>query len=284
MRLVDALIAFPFVILILVLVVLIGPDRKFGPVPAGLPATLIAFCSWAGPTTRGSRGRRRSRCASATYCRRRDPRLLGRRRIVRHLVPGVARVTAAYAVGDAILAVVVIASLAFLGAGVQPPTAEWGNIMYEGRAYIESAWWVTVAPGVVLATTGVALSLVADALLAGDRTAGERAARGRPPRGRTRRLRGPDRRLASRRRRSCLGLVGETGSGKSLTCRARRLLPRIPGAWSAGQRFRRIDLRALTRQVAGASGSRIALVPQASMSGLDPVMRIGRQLRRPFAP
>ena len=43
MRVVDALIAFPFVILILVLVVLVGPDRKVGPMPAGLPATLIAF-------------------------------------------------------------------------------------------------------------------------------------------------------------------------------------------------------------------------------------------------
>jgi peptide/nickel transport system permease protein len=80
----------------------------------------------------------------------------------------VLRVTASYAVGDAILAVVAIASLAFLGAGVQPPTAEWGNIMFEGRAYLESAWWITIAPGVLLAITGLALSLIADALLASD--------------------------------------------------------------------------------------------------------------------
>ncbi len=84
------------------------------------------------------------------------------------LHPGVLRVTASYAVGDAILAVVVIASLAFLGAGVQPPTAEWGNIMYEGRAFLESASWITDAPGVMLAITGLALSLLADAFLSSD--------------------------------------------------------------------------------------------------------------------
>jgi peptide/nickel transport system permease protein len=170
MRLVDALIAFPFVILILVLVVLVGPDRTIGPMPAGLPATVIAFLlvGWA----------YYARLARAqTLALRGSDHVLAaeilgysqRRIVVRHLAPGVARVTAAYAVGDAILAVVVIASLAFLGAGVQPPTPEWGNIMYEGRAFVGTAWWITVAPGVMLAITGVALSLVADALLSGDR-------------------------------------------------------------------------------------------------------------------
>ena len=142
--------------------------------PAGLPATVIAFLlvGWA----------YYARLARAqTLALRRSDHVLAAeilgysqgRIVVRHLAPGVARVTAAYAVGDAILAVVVIASLAFLGAGVQPPTPEWGNIMYEGRAFIATAWWITVAPGVMLALTGVALSLVADALLSGDRTVGD---------------------------------------------------------------------------------------------------------------
>ena len=169
MRLVDALIAFPFVILILVLVVLIGPDRRLGPTPAGLPSTIIAFTlvGWAyyARLARGQTLALRER----EYIVAAEIMGFSRRRvIVRHLMPSVLRVTASYAVGDAILAVVAIASLAFLGAGVQPPTAEWGNIMFEGRAYLESAWWITIAPGVLLAITGLALSLVADALLASD--------------------------------------------------------------------------------------------------------------------
>ncbi len=166
MRIVDALIAFPFVILILLLVVLIGPARVIGPAPAGLPATVIAFLvvGWAYYA--------RLARAQALALRQKEyvvaAELLGYSRprvVIRHLAPTVLRVTASYAVGDAILAVVVIASLAFLGAGVQPPTAEWGNIMFEGRGYLQSAWWITVAPGAFLALTGLGLSLVADNLL-----------------------------------------------------------------------------------------------------------------------
>ena len=169
MRVVDALIAFPFVILILVLVVLIGPARTIGPMPAGLPATVIAFLlvGWA-YYARLARAQTLALRGSDHVVAARVLGYSQSRIIARHLAPGVARVTAAYAVGDAILAVVVIASLAFLGAGVQPPTPEWGNIMYEGRAFVATAWWITVAPGLMLAITGVALSLVADALLAGE--------------------------------------------------------------------------------------------------------------------
>ena len=80
---------------------------------------------------------------------------------------------------------------------------------------------------------------------------------------------------------ACLGLVGETGSGKSLTCRAAiGLLPRIGGRVVRGSlSFDGTDLLLLDelgwRQL---RGRHIALVPQASMSGLDPVMKVGRQL------
>jgi peptide/nickel transport system ATP-binding protein len=80
---------------------------------------------------------------------------------------------------------------------------------------------------------------------------------------------------------ACLGLVGETGSGKSLTCRAAiGLLPRIGGRVLRGNMsFDSTDLLLLDeRGWREMRGRRIALVPQASMSGLDPVMKVGRQL------
>jgi peptide/nickel transport system permease protein len=168
MRLVDAILAFPFVILVLALVVVFGSDRSLGPLPAGLPSLFIAIfvTSWA-IYARLAR-------AQTLSLRQRDyvaaARLLGYSRVRvlrRHLLPGVLGTTATYAVADAILIVIVTASLPFLGSGVQPPTPEWGSIMYEGRFVIESAWWVTVLPGCVLALTGIGISLVADALIGG---------------------------------------------------------------------------------------------------------------------
>jgi peptide/nickel transport system permease protein len=171
MRIVDALIAFPFTILILALFVVIGPDKTIGPIPAGLPATVIAlliggwtyYARLARSQTLALRDR--DFIAAANILGYSRPRI-----VVRHFAPSVIRVNAAYAVGDSIVVVVVLASLSFLGAGVQQPTPEWGNIMFEGRALLQSAWWITVAPGALLLLTGLALSLVADRLLAAERS------------------------------------------------------------------------------------------------------------------
>jgi peptide/nickel transport system permease protein len=166
MRIVDAIIAFPFVILILALVVVVGAQRQIGPIPAGLPATLAAFAvaGWV-YYARLARGQ-------ALLLRNADfivaARVLGfgRARIIfRHLLPSIIRVTLSYAVLNVIAFIIVISSLSFLGASVQPPTPEWGAIMYEGRAYLQTAWWITVLPGVVLVVTGVAMSLLGDYLL-----------------------------------------------------------------------------------------------------------------------
>lgn len=167
MRLVDAFVAFPFIVLVLVLVVLIGPERSLGPLPPGIPAVFVALVltDWAW-YARLAHAQTLSLCERDYVVAARLMGFSGYRVIRHHLVPSVFRVNAAYGVGDAILFVIATASLAFLGAGVQPPVPEWGAIMFEGRAYLDSAWWITLMPGAVLAATGLALSLVADSLLA----------------------------------------------------------------------------------------------------------------------
>jgi peptide/nickel transport system permease protein len=166
MRIVDAVIAFPFMVLVLAIVLLFGPTATFGPLPPGLPSLLFALIvtDWVIYARLGR--------AQTLTLRQREfvvaAQLLGysRRRIIgRHLLPNVVGAIGAYAVADTVLQVVVIASLPFLGAGVQPPTAEWGAIMFGGSTVIATAWWVTLLPGAVLALTGVALSMVADTLL-----------------------------------------------------------------------------------------------------------------------
>jgi peptide/nickel transport system permease protein len=166
MRIVDAVISFPLLILLLALVVVIGADRSIGPAPAGLAAAMIALMSvqWA-IQARIARGQALSLRDSDFVTAARLSGLPQRSIIRRHIAPGVARITAAYAISDVVLVVVILASLPFLGAGVQPPNPEWGSIMYEGRGFLRQAWWITILPGAVLALTGLALSLVADALL-----------------------------------------------------------------------------------------------------------------------
>lgn len=173
MRFLDAILAFPFLILILALVIVFGNDSTFGPLPSGAPAIVLAMLvvGWT-VYARLARGQ-------TLALRERDyvvaAQLLGysqSRIVVRHLLPSVTRVTAAYAVADVIVAIIVTASLSFLGVGIQPPTPEWGALMFEGRSVLATSWWITVFPGVVLALTGLGLMLVADGLMSDRRGRG----------------------------------------------------------------------------------------------------------------
>lgn len=163
MRIVDAVIAFPGVVLILALVLVIGAATSYGPIPAGVPAILIAVfvTHWAVF----------ARIARAQTLAIRDgdyiqaTRVLGYSRfrvVTRHVLPNVIGPSVAYAITDAIRIIVVISSLPFLGAGVEPPAPEWGNMMYEGRVYLANAWWIALAPGLLLAITGIGLAIAAE--------------------------------------------------------------------------------------------------------------------------
>jgi peptide/nickel transport system permease protein len=162
----DAVLAFPAIVLVLSLVVAFGAERSILGLPAGVPALLVALfvVGWAVYA--------RLAVAQTLSLRDRDfvraCTLMGypRRRIVlRHVLPNVLPVALAYAVADAVVVITVTASLAFIGAGPQPPTAEWGEMIYESRSNIGTAWWGAVCPGVALVVSALALSTMAAALL-----------------------------------------------------------------------------------------------------------------------
>ncbi|RWA78244.1 MAG: ABC transporter permease [Mesorhizobium sp.] len=166
MRLTDGIIAFPFVILILVIVVIIGADTRIPPLPAGGASVLVAVWSvnW---TTYARLARARTH-----VLRQAAARLLGfsqARIVARHLLPSVWPTTATYAVADALVLVSLIAALPFLGAGIQPPTPEWGGIMYEGRGVLLQAWWISLTTAGVLLVLGSGVMLVVDSLVSNPR-------------------------------------------------------------------------------------------------------------------
>lgn len=84
--------------------------------------------------------------------------------ICRHIIPNILApiiVQSTLKFGEAIMA---IASLSFLGLGVQPPTPEWGSILANGKEYVRSFWPIVTFPGIVIALTMLAFNLLGDGL------------------------------------------------------------------------------------------------------------------------
>ncbi|ULN48237.1 ABC transporter permease [Mycolicibacterium goodii] len=161
MRTVDAILAFPFNILILALAVVLGQSTTFWFLPAGVPGILVALflTSWS-VYARIARG-------ETLALRERDFLVAARVSglswwtiVRRHIFPNVLPATLTYALSDAVLVIGVIAALPFLGAGVQPPTPEWGSIIYDGRSVLSEAPWVCLGPGLFIVCTGIAVRLM----------------------------------------------------------------------------------------------------------------------------
>jgi len=156
MRFVDTMLCFPSFFLILTIVALLGPDIKNIMV-------VIGITSWEG-TARFVRAefltlRERDYVQAARSLGVKDLRI-----IFRHILPNALApvfVTATLGVASAIL---IEASLSFLGFGVQPPRPSWGNILTEGRTYIFDAWWLTVFPGFAILYAVLSFNLVGDGL------------------------------------------------------------------------------------------------------------------------
>jgi peptide/nickel transport system permease protein len=65
---------------------------------------------------------------------------------------------------DVASAILAASSLSFLGLGVQPPTAEWGYMLNEGRNYLRSAPWITFFPGVAIMVSVLSINMLGDGL------------------------------------------------------------------------------------------------------------------------
>ncbi|HET8814309.1 MAG TPA: ABC transporter permease [Solirubrobacterales bacterium] len=157
MRITDAMIAFPFLILGFAIVTITGPGALIG-----LYFALVAK-GWPA-YARISRG-------ETLVVREQDyvhaARTLGLgpvRILVRHVVPNVVRPCLVFSFADLIVNILLITTLSYLGLGIQPPTAEWGAIIAEGQTYIFTAWWISTLPGIFVVLFGVSVSFLGEAL------------------------------------------------------------------------------------------------------------------------
>lgn len=84
--------------------------------------------------------------------------------MIRHILPNVLSPVIVYAISDIMMCMLMGASLSFLGLGVPTPTPEWGAIISEGKNFMMTAWWIIAFPGIMLAVTGISISLVGNGL------------------------------------------------------------------------------------------------------------------------
>ncbi|HWD70138.1 MAG TPA: ABC transporter permease [Solirubrobacteraceae bacterium] len=157
MRIVDTMLALPAIFVLIYLATIAQPT-----VP--LLIAVIALLSWLAPArlirseTLSLRTREFIAAAGAMGSRR-------RRTIVRHVLPntvGTLVVNATFQVADAII---LLATLSFLGFGLAPPAATWGGMLYQGTSYLlDGYWWEVYPAGTMIMLTVIAFNLVGDAL------------------------------------------------------------------------------------------------------------------------
>jgi peptide/nickel transport system permease protein len=82
--------------------------------------------------------------------------------VLRHVLPNVLSSIVVIATLELARAIVLEATLSFLGLGIQPPTPSWGGMVQEGREYLDSAWWISTFPGAVLMITSIVVSRTGD--------------------------------------------------------------------------------------------------------------------------
>jgi peptide/nickel transport system permease protein len=154
MTLADAQLAFPFILLAIGIIAVLGPSFP----------TLIVVVGLSGWVSYA-----RILRAQVIVLRSREfveaIQALGgsvTRVILRHVVPNVLSTIVVIATLELARAIVLEATLSFLGLGVQPPTPSWGGMIYEGREYLDSAWWISTFPGLVLMLTSLVVSRTGD--------------------------------------------------------------------------------------------------------------------------
>jgi peptide/nickel transport system permease protein len=154
MTVADAQLAFPFILLAIGIIAVLGPSFPTLVVVVGLSG-------WVGYA--------RVLRAQVLALRSREfidaIHALGGsvgRIVVKHLLPNVASSLIVIATLELARAIVLEATLSFLGLGIQPPTPSWGGMIHEGREYLDSAWWISTIPGLVLMTTSLVVSRLGD--------------------------------------------------------------------------------------------------------------------------
>ena len=156
MRLVDIVVAFPFYVLVIALVFVLGPGAR----SIYIAITVVGWVSYA----RIIRG-------EILVAKRQDYVLAAQagglsslRIMSRHLLPNVVTQAFIYAMSDIVQDILAIVTLGYFGLGIPAPTADLGSMINDGQNFLSTHWQLTTIPGLVVVVVGLGLSLIGDGL------------------------------------------------------------------------------------------------------------------------
>jgi len=156
MRLADVQLAFPFILLAIAVIGVLGPSLRNIIIVIGVSSWVVY--------ARVVRGevlsiRERDFVQAAVALGSRDGRVLAR-----HVLPNTFTPWLVVATLDMARVIVIESALSFLGLGVQPPTPTWGGMLADGRVYLSTAWWLATFPGLAILITVLGINLFGDGL------------------------------------------------------------------------------------------------------------------------
>jgi peptide/nickel transport system permease protein len=156
MRLVDVVVAFPFYVLVIALVFVLGPGER----SIYIAITAVGWVSYARLVRAEILvAKRQEYVLAAQAGGLSNLRIMGR-----HLLPNVISQSIIYAMSDIVQDILAIVTLGYFGLGIPPPTAEWGSMINEGQEFLTTHWELTTIPGLAVVIVGLGLSLIGDGL------------------------------------------------------------------------------------------------------------------------
>jgi peptide/nickel transport system permease protein len=156
MRLADVQLAFPFILLAIAVIGVLGPSLRNIIIVIGVSSWVVY--------ARVVRGevlsvREREFVQAAVALGSRDGRVL-----FRHVLPNAFTPWLVVATLDMARVIVIESALSFLALGVQPPTPTWGGMLADGRVYLSTSWWLATFPGLAILVTVLGINLFGDGL------------------------------------------------------------------------------------------------------------------------
>jgi len=163
MRLTDVFLSIPLLPLLLVLTAIVAASSSKAALSFGVIVVIIGILSWP-PVARLVRAsflslREREFAEAARALGNNDGRI-----IFRHLLPNAVAPIVVQATLDVANVIILESTLSFLGLGIQPPTASWGNMLANAQSNLQTAWWAAVFPGLCILVTVLAINYIGDGL------------------------------------------------------------------------------------------------------------------------